>query len=106
MWIKFCRDNIYGQGGRGGGHDEYQSYYMAQAVFVLGDDRYGKLFPEEKKENHMLWSKYREVIFEHYRTTQTSDGSWNGGYTGSVLSTAFALTILQLEKGILPLYHR
>ncbi len=106
MWIKYCKENIYGTGGRGGGHDEYQSYYMAQAVYVLGDDRYQKLFPDTKKEDSMLWSKYRETIFEHYRSTQAADGSWNGGYTGSILSTAFALTILQLEKSILPLYHR
>ena len=73
---------------------------------MLGDDRYGKLFPDEKKENWMTWTQYREVIYGHYKLTQASDGSWNGGYAGSMLATTMALTILQLEKGMLPIYHR
>jgi len=109
MWIKYCKTAIYGSGGRGGqgaGHDEYQSYYFTQAMFVLGDDRYEKLFPDEKKDDRMLWSKYREVAFAHYKSGQQSDGSWNGGYAGPMLATTFALAVLQLEKGVLPFYHR
>ena len=109
MWIKYCKSVIYGTGGRGGqgsGHDEYQSYYFTQAVFVLGDDRYAKLFPDEKKSDHMLWSQYREVAYGHYKSTQQSDGSWNGGYAGPMLATKFALAVLQLEKGTLPFYQR
>jgi len=104
-WIKFCKDNIYNKG-RINGHDEYQSYYFAQACYVLGDDRYGKMFPEEKKESWMTWSQYKEGMFEHLRSGQQADGSWTGGYTGTVFATSIALTILQLEKGILPIYHR
>ena len=109
MWIKYCKQVIYGTGGRGGqgaGHDEYQSYYFTQAVFVLGDDRYAKLFPDEKKADQMLWSQYREVAYGHYKSTQQSDGSWNGGYAGPMLATTFALAVLQLEKGTLPFYQR
>lgn len=105
MWIKFCKESIWGNI-RGGGHDEYQNYYFGQAMYVLGDDRYGKLFPDEKKENWMTWSAYKKTTFEYYKSNQAADGSWNGGYTGSVLATSFALCILQLEKGILPIYHR
>jgi len=105
MWIKFCKDNIYMKG-RVNGHDEYQSYYFSQVVYVLGDDRYQKLFPDEKKENCILWSEYKKNMFEYLKSSQTSEGSWNGGYTGPAFATAIALTILQLEKGILPIYHR
>ncbi len=106
MWLKYCKQAIYGTGGLGGGHDDYQSYYFSQAVYVLGDDRYGKLFPDEKKENWMTWSQYREVIYGHYKRTQTTDGSWPGNYAGPMLGTTMALTILQLEKSTLPIYHR
>jgi hypothetical protein len=104
-WLKFCKDAIYLKG-RINGHDEYQSYYFGQAVYVLGDDRYGKLFPEEKKENWMTWTEYKKNMFEHYRSTQSSEGSWSGGYAGPELATGFALCVLQLEKGTLPIYHR
>ena len=39
------------------GHDEYQSYYFAQVVYVLGDDRYGELFPGEAKDTHLTWTQ-------------------------------------------------
>jgi hypothetical protein len=103
-WIKYCRDNI--PVGVRGGHDEYQSYYYAQAVYVLGENRYGEMFPKENKENWLVWSKYRESMFDYLKANQTSDGSWNGGYVGPVFGTSVALTILQLEKNILPIYHR
>ena len=31
------------------GHDEYTHYYFAQAMYVLGDDGWEKLFPGEKE---------------------------------------------------------
>jgi hypothetical protein len=102
-WLKFCKDNIYLKG-RINGHDEYQSYYFGQAVYILGDDRYAKLFPGEK--DGMTWTEYKKSMFEHYRSTQGSDGSWSGGYAGPELATSFALTILQLDKATLPIYHR
>jgi hypothetical protein len=103
-WIKFCKDNI--PVGIRGGHDEYQSYYYAQSVYVLGDNRYGEMFPKENKETWLTWGKYRESMFEYLKGNQLGDGSWNGGYVGPVFGTAVALTILQLEKNILPIYHR
>ena len=48
-WIKYCKDNIPIAKGRQS-HDEYQSYYFAQAVYVLGDDRYAEMFPNEPKD--------------------------------------------------------
>ncbi|MFO0849099.1 MAG: prenyltransferase/squalene oxidase repeat-containing protein [Gemmataceae bacterium] len=105
-WIKFCKENIPVGRGRVQ-HDEYQSYYYAQAVYVLGDDRYGDLFPAEKdKKNWVTWSGYKEAMFEHLKGQQLADGSWSSGYIGPVYSTAVNLTILQLDKGIVPIYHR
>jgi len=104
-WIKYCKENIpFGKGRVA--HDEYQSYYFAQAVYVLGDEGYAKLFPGTKKEDQLLWSKYRDAMFDHIKTTQARDGSWTGGYIGNVFATGVNLTILQLENGALPIYQR
>jgi hypothetical protein len=104
-WIKYCKDNIPVAKGRVA-HDEYQSYYFAQGVYVLGDDRYGEMFPKEAKGNWLTWSGYKEAMYDYLRAQQNADGSWTSGYIGPVFSTAVNLTILQLEKGVLPIYHR
>ncbi len=104
-WIKFCKDNIPVAKGRQP-HDEYQNYYFAQMVYILGDDRYGQLFPNEDKSQWLTWSKYRQVMFPYLLEQQTSDGSWTSGHIGPVYTTSIHLAILQLEKGILPLYQR
>ncbi|MBY0525550.1 MAG: terpene cyclase/mutase family protein [Gemmataceae bacterium] len=105
-WLNYCRTAIpIGQAGRFG-HDEYTHYYYAQALYILGENGYEKLFPNSKPEEHMTWSKYRKPMFEHLLKTQTSDGSWNSGHIGSIFSTAVNLTILQLDNGTLPIYQR
>ena len=106
MWIQYCKKAIWSNLRGGGGHDEYQAYYFGQVCFVLGDDRYGDLFPDEKKDGWITWSKFKEIMWPYYASSQTSDGSWNGGYTGAPFATSIALTLLQLEKGTLPFYHR
>src|SRR6476620_9417477 len=105
-WIKFCKDNVPIAKGRVS-HDEYQSYYFSQFVYVLGDDRYGEMFPKEDKSTWLTWSKYKEAMFPYIIDAQDKNsGSWTGGYIGPVFATAVNLTILQLEKGILPIYQR
>jgi hypothetical protein len=104
-WIKYCKENIPIGRGRMG-HDEYQSYYLAQAIYILGDDGYQRLFPGVKKEDSYTWSKYRDAMFEQIKSSQSSDGSWNQGYIGPVFTTGVYLTILQLENGTLPIYQR
>lgn len=105
-WIKFCKEKIPVAKGRVS-HDEYQSYYFSQFVYVLGDDRYGDLFPKEEKATWLTWSKYKEAMFPYIIEQQDKNsGAWTSGYIGPVFSTAVNLTILQLEKGILPIYQR
>ncbi len=105
-WVKFCKDNIPFAKGRLN-HDEYQSYYFSQFVYVLGDDRYGELFPKEDKSTWLTWAKYKEAMYPYLVDSQDkSSGAWTSGYLGQVFSTSVNLTILQLEKGILPIYQR
>src|SRR5262249_46296291 len=78
-WFKFCRNHLraFG-GGRFGYHDEYTHYYYAQAVYMLGEDGWGKLFPGER--DGLKWSDYRKATFDNLVRSQASDGSWSGGH--------------------------
>ncbi len=105
-WIKFCQVHVpIGQIHRFG-HDEYTHYYYAQAIYVLGDEGYGKLFPQSGDGDRLTWSRYRKTMFDHLLRSQSSDGSWNGGYIGQIFATTAYLTILQLDNGTLPIYQR
>ena len=104
-WIKYCKDNIPVAKGREA-HDEYRNYYFAQSVYALGETRYGEMFPTEPKDSWLTWSKYRGAMFPYLIEQQQKDGSWNSGYVGPVFAASVNLAILQLEKGLLPIYQR
>jgi hypothetical protein len=106
QWLQYCKVHI-GIDGRRQGHDEYLQYYYAQAMYILGEDRWAKLFPNEKNTgDHLTWSKYRKEMHKHILATQAGDGSWGGGYIGGHFATCVNLTILQLDNGHLPIYAR
>jgi hypothetical protein len=44
--------------GRRMGHDEYTHYSWAQVVYVRGEDRYKKLFPEAKADEVISWKNH------------------------------------------------
>jgi hypothetical protein len=106
QWIKFCQTAIPVARGRVG-HDEYMHYYYSQAMYIMGDTRYGELFPESKnKDDWLTWTKYKTAMFDHLVKSQNKDGSWAGGYMGPHFATTVNLTILQLENSTLPIYQR
>jgi hypothetical protein len=105
-WLKFCRIHIPAPGSTRSGYDEYTHYYHAQAVYRLGEDGYGKLFPESPAEERLTWSKHRRATFDHLVKTQAVDGSWPSQAVGAVYATSVYLTILQLDNATLPLYQR
>jgi hypothetical protein len=109
-WIKYCRLAIpIGLGGPQGvriGHDEYTHYYYAQCVYVLGDRGWDRLYGANQSDR-LTWSSYKDQMFPQLLQTQNADGSWpsGGGFSvGPVYSTAIYCTILQLDKGTLPIY--
>jgi len=111
-WIKFCQLHLQTLGGgRRMGHDEYTHYYYCQVMYVLGNDRYKKLFPDAKSDEILTWKEYRKAIFDEMKSSQSSDGSWStGNWTaqsvGATYVTACFLTMLQLDKAALPMYQR
>jgi hypothetical protein len=111
-WLKYCQNTLSIPGdGRRMGHDEYTHYYYAQVVYVLGDDRFKKLFPEARSDEVLTWSKYRKAVFEEFKRTQAADGSWShdswtARMVGPVYVTSCYLTVMQLDKAALPIYQR
>ena len=114
-WIKYCKDNenIFLAKTRQP-HNEYQTYYFGQAMYALGDEKYGEMFPDQKEKDKWLsWSRFKDCYFEQILSSQDKNsGAWTqgggglGGNIGPVYTTSVNLCLLQLEKGILPIYQR
>jgi hypothetical protein len=61
------------------------------------------------REGGKRWAGYREQIEKRLVGEAQPDGDtafWPQGYIGPVYTTATNLTILQLDKGMLPIYQR
>jgi hypothetical protein len=111
-WFAYCKNAIpVSQSYRIQEH-EYTHYYYAQCIYILGEDGWGKLFPSAPKNQWLTWSKYRQELFGYLQRLQNADGSWSpqsGDFSqaeGPVYCTATYLTILQLDRGVLPIYQR
>jgi hypothetical protein len=103
-WIKSCEMRIAEPGGRLG-PDDYTQFYYTQVRFILGEKGYVKLFGEAA--NPLLWSKYREKLFDHLMKSQKDDGSWagQGGYgVGPIYTTALSLIEMQLDNEAVPMF--
>jgi len=89
--LKYCRRNLDDLSNQGFGHWHYAHYYYAQVLYRQGGRE---------------WETYRDKIFARIVSEAGGDGSWTQGYIGPVYTTAINLTILQLPKGVLPIYQR
>ncbi len=105
-WFKFCQSHLKTLGGARMGHDEYTNYYFAQAVYMLGEDGWEKLFPNTPEADRITWKKWRKETFDNLIRSQNPDGSWPGQHAGPVFSTAVYLSIMQLDNAVLPIYQR
>jgi len=78
----------------GFGHWHYAHFYYAQVMYREGGDK---------------WNGYRDQIAKRLvaEAQEDRDGvHWPQGFIGPVYTTASNLTILQLDKGTLPIYQR
>lgn len=73
------------------GHYYYAHLYMAQAMYLSGEEKW-----------HPYFTAMRETLVE----SQLDDGSWMGDHVGPTYGTAVALTILQLPYKHLPIMQR
>ena len=89
--MEYCKKQLYRlDSARSYGHWHYTYLYYAQVVYRQGGE---------------AWETFREKLYNRIVADQAEDGSWKGN-VGEVYVTAINLTILQLDKGILPIYQR
>jgi hypothetical protein len=92
--LEYCRKTVWPGGGginTNFGHWHYAHFYYGQVMYRLGDAE---------------WEKYIRDIGAQLLRTQGADGAWVEGHVGPVYTTAINATILQLDKGYLPIYQR
>jgi len=89
--LNYCQRNLGDISNEGFGHWHYAHYYYAQVLY---------------REGGKKWEAYRDKIFPRLVREAASDGSWNDRFIGPVFTGAVNLTILQLPKGVLPIYQR
>jgi hypothetical protein len=90
--MQFCERNLGSNANYSGDqHWHYAHYYYAQVLY---------------REGGKTWDDYRKKVFPKLRGEISSEGSWKQGYIGPVYTTAINVTILQLERGVLPIYQR
>ncbi len=91
--LRYCKKTIgFGPGGEGTwGHWFYAHFYMAQAMYLSGEND---------------WNDYYPKIRDRLLATQDADGSWQGDSVGRIYGTAIALVILQLPYNNLPIMQR
>jgi hypothetical protein len=88
--MSYCEGNVWPNGQQDFGHWHYMHYYYAQVMYRQ---------PEK-------WEKYSRWIEGEILSKQSPQGSWEDTTIGSVYVTAINTTILQLNKGYLPIYQR
>ena len=89
--LAYCRGKLDNLSGSGFGHWHYAHYYYAQVMY---------------REGGKTWETYRDKIYQRLVSEAAADGSWSQGYIGPVYTTSINLTILQLDRGVLPIYQR
>jgi hypothetical protein len=93
--LGYCKKNLGNISNQSFGHWHYAHYYYSQAMY---------------REGGKQWDSYRDKVQRKLLQEATDDGKqfayWSQGYIGPIYTTAINLTILQLEKGCLPIYQR
>ena len=89
--LAYCKKNLDNLSNSGMGYWHYAHYYYAQVKYREGGDE---------------WEAYRSQMAKRLISEMQPNGSWTQGYNGPVMTTSINLTILQLEKGLLPIYQR
>lgn len=89
--LSYCERELGNLSNESFGHWHYAHYYYAQVMY---------------REGESAWQPYRDEIFARLLRESSANGSWTNNYIGAVYVTAINLTILQLDRGALPIYQR
>jgi squalene cyclase len=88
----YAKKNLHGltEGAGAFGHWHYTFLYYSQVVYRQGDAE---------------WEPFRDRLYEKIVSEQSPDGSWSGN-VGVIYITSMNLTMLQLDRSLLPIYQR
>lgn len=96
--LKYCEKHLGNISHQGFGHWHYAHYYYAQVRYREGEPSWGSYRDQLSAK---LISEVKEVTVGDRQLSY-----WDQGYIGPIYTTSINLTILQLEKGTLPIYQR
>jgi hypothetical protein len=91
--LKYCEQNL-GNSANANlsfGHWHYANYYYSQVLYREGGEK---------------WKNYRKETYSRLVGEANAEGFWEQGFMGAAYTTAMNLTILQLDRGTLPIYQR
>jgi len=92
--LRYCEQNLGSSSANPNlsfGHWHYAHYYYSQVLYREGGDK---------------WKAYRKETYGRLLSEVNADGYWEQGFMGAAYTTAMNLTILQLDRGTLPIYQR
>jgi hypothetical protein len=89
--MEYCHKELYDVSRVTSGHWHYAHYYYAQVLY---------------REGGKTWEEYRNNVSARILAETNPEGYWDQGYMGAAYTTAMNLTILQLQRGVLPIYQR
>jgi hypothetical protein len=89
--MKYCKKELYKIDSiRSFGHWHYTYLYYSQVVY---------------REGGKSWETFRNKLYDRIVREQKTNGSWEGNI-GAVYVSSINLTILQLDRALLPIYQR
>jgi hypothetical protein len=96
--LNYCEQHLGNISHQGFGHWHYAHYYYSQVRYREGGE---------------VWSSYRDQIaaklLGEAKRVEAAGATmvyWDQGYIGPVYTTSINLTVLQLDKAVLPIYQR
>ena len=89
--LGYCKKSLAADERQNQGHWHYAHLYFAQNLY---------------RDGGQVWQDYRRKVYPRLVADAAGDGSWSQGFIGPVYTTAINLTILQLEKGAVPIYRQ
>lgn len=92
--LRYARETLHNEQladeGSAFGHWHYTYLYYGQVVYRQGDEE---------------WLPFRQRLYQRIVSEQKADGSWEGQIS-PIYITACNLIMLQLDRGLLPIYQR
>lgn len=90
--FEYAKKNLHGltEGAGAFGHWHYTFLYYSQVVYRRGEDE---------------WGPFRDRLYDKIVSEQSPDGKWTGNI-GEIYITSMNLTMLQLDRSLLPIYQR